>query len=167
MTEKTNKTAAPRLKTIVAPTGVFPVEVTVYNPDGSEAGAISFSCIARTQTAWSRERGQQFAKAVARQKAAEAKAKAKTEDEDAAAAEDGTVPEQAKAAEFDPTQLEKMFTERLGGDAEMAMHIAKGWDLDDEFSVANIAALEDAYPGAITDLVNNYSAKIHGARQGN
>ena len=77
------------------------------------------------------------------------------------------MPEQAKAAEFDPTQLEKMFTERLGGDAEMAMHIAKGWDLDDEFSVANIAALEDAYPGAITDLVNNYSAKIHGARTKN
>lgn len=166
MTEKTTKNAAPRLKTIVAPTGVFPVEVIVRGLDGSEAGAISFSCIARTQTAWSRERGQQFGKAVARQKAAEAKAKAKAESEDAPAAEEGA-PEQAKAAEFDPTQLEKMVTERLGGEAEMAMHIAKGWDLDDEFSVANIAALEDAYPGAITDLVNNYSAKIHCARQGN
>ena len=33
MTEKTTKNAAPRLKTIVAPTGVFPVEVIVRGLD--------------------------------------------------------------------------------------------------------------------------------------
>ena len=60
-----------------------------------------------------------------------------------------------------------MFSERIAGDAEMVLQVAKGWDLEDDFTLANITALEDTYPGAINDLVNNYSAKIHGARTKN
>ena len=154
MTDKTTK--APRIKSIAAPTGTFPVEVTVTSLSG-ESGTVTFDCMARTQSAWSRERGELYAKAIARQKAQEAKAKpAKADGEEAEA-----VPE------FDPTQLEKMFNERIAGDAEMALQVAKGWDLEDDFTIARLTALEDTYPGSVNALVNNYSAKIHGARTGN
>ena len=160
----TEKTKAPRIKSIAAPTGTFPVEVTVTSLSGG-SGTITFDCMARTQTAWSRERGDLYAKAIARQKAREAKAEASTA-KAASGGEDGAETTAAEA-EFDPKQLEKMFSERIAGDAEMVLQVAKGWDLEDDFTLANITALEDTYPGAINDLVNNYSAKIHGARTKN
>ena len=155
----TEKTKTPRIKSIAAPTGTFVVEVNVSDLNGN-AGVIGFDCISRTQTAWSRERGELFAQATARQKEREAKA---AKAADVVAADDAPAPE----PEFDPTQLEKMFIERIAGDAEMVLKIAKGWDLEDDFNQERIAAMEDAYPGAISELMSEYSKKIHGARTGN
>lgn len=157
----TEKTKAPRLKSIAAPTGTFPVEITVRDLCGVE-GTIVFDCFARTQTGWSRERGELFAQATERQKSREAKAKA------AKAARGGEgADEDEGAPDIDPAQLEQVFSERIRGDASMVLKVAKGWELDDDFTLEQISALEDTYPGAINDLLNKYSEKIHGARLGN
>lgn len=150
----TETTKAPRLKSIAAPTGTFPVEITVQGLTGAQ-GTITFDCIARTQTAWARERGQLFDQARARQKAQSDKAG------------DAGAPDGEPAKEFDPEQLASLVSAGIKGDAEMVPHIAKGWDLDDEFNIASLAAMEDAYPGATSSLLTGYSQKIHGHRLGN
>ena len=182
----------PRIKSIPAPTGTFPVEITVRSLQGEE-GIITFNCIARTQTAWARERGQLFEQARVRQKAhadkladADAAAAARAPAEPAPAAplaaegEDVAVAEAPPAAEaeaeaevvepgkpFDPERLLGIVSAGIKNDAEMVPSIAKGWDLDDEFSIATLSNMEDTYPGATTALVTAYSQKIHGARLGN
>lgn len=189
---ETNK--APRIKSIAAPTGTFPVEITVRSLQGEE-GTITFNCIARTQTAWARERGQLFEQARVRQKAhadkladadAAAAPAAPAPTEPARAAPPAAEGEAVAAAEaplpadvevevevvesgkpFDPERLLGIVSAGIKNDAEMVPSIAKGWDLDDEFSIATLSNMEDTYPGATTALVTAYSQKIHGARLGN
>lgn len=134
----TEATKAPRLKIIAAPTGTFPVEITVRQLDGTE-GAIVFQCIARTQTAWAKERDALQAMHDASQKTEE--------------------------AEHAP--LAGLFGGLIAKDAAIVPIMAKGWDLDNEFDLPSLKDMEDIYPGAVHALLNAYSAKIHGARLGN
>lgn len=154
----TETAKAPRLKSITAPTGTFPVEITVRDARGAE-GVITFDCIARTQTAWSRERDSLFAQAQAQRK----ERASDNEDKTATGDKEGVAPE----PELETAQLEKLVSGRLKLDADIVLRIAKGWDLDNDFNTDSFAALEDAYAGAIIDLVNEYSKKIHGNRLGN
>lgn len=134
----TDKAKAPRLKIIKAPTGTFPVEITVRDLDGTE-GTIAFQCIARSQTAWAKERDALQARHDAGQQAQDA----------------------------DKQPLARLFGDLIATDAAIVPSIATGWDLDNEFNLQSLQEMEDQYPGAVNALVNEYSKQIHGARLGN
>lgn len=52
-------------------------------------------------------------------------------------------------------------------DVEMVMAMATGWDLEDEFSKANVKALLDEYIDAGTATFNRYLDELTGARSKN
>jgi hypothetical protein len=50
---------------------------------------------------------------------------------------------------------------------EIIREVATGWDLDDEFTDANIAQLCSRFPGVHQKLWQAYDARIRGDRLGN
>lgn len=56
---------------------------------------------------------------------------------------------------------------RVLDDAEAILTVAEGWDLDDEFSEANVRRLVTAYPGAAREVLTRYVRELSGIRQGN
>jgi hypothetical protein len=133
----------------------FPVTITVRNLKGVES-TITFDCIPRTLTEWTKVGDQVRAEIAEKIKAEEVKAKAKAKKK----ADDG-------GESADPVKLEALVTERIQTDAGMGLKIAKGWSVTDQFGAAGLAKLENRFPGAIRDLSQAYSKRINGEREGN
>lgn len=51
--------------------------------------------------------------------------------------------------------------------AEMVVNCANGWDLTDEFTVANVEELEDSFGGTLAAFLSAYDAAIFQGRLGN
>lgn len=92
-------------------------------------------------------------------------------DENIAAAE--VEAQTAKNAELDPAGESQRVTvaENFATlDAARAKHvlkIAEGWDLDDEFTEANLLQFEDENPGTLTAIANAYAQAVAEARTKN
>lgn len=54
-----------------------------------------------------------------------------------------------------------------GDDAAMVMALAKGWELDDEYTADNVRLLVDSYAGAAGAILDTYFRELAGAREGN
>lgn len=52
-------------------------------------------------------------------------------------------------------------------DTDMAMQIATGWDLEDEFNRENIERLVDNFPGSARAMFQGYVGELMRAREGN
>lgn len=52
-------------------------------------------------------------------------------------------------------------------DAETLIDCVVGWDLDDEFTPANVKLFCNNYPGAAYAIVTDYMAELRGARAKN
>lgn len=79
-----------------------------------------------------------------------------------AAAEDGA----------EPAPVEKFsYVNAVDGDmrkmADLVMKFASGWDLEDEFSAANLIDMEDRFGGALNAVAQAYDAAIFHGRLGN
>lgn len=155
-------TKLPKLKTVKGPLGSFPVDITVTHLNGNQA-SITFDCIARAQTEWSKLRDATHAGIMLKIKAEKARQKAAAKEALAAREQDPAKEDDAAEA----IEFEKVFTERIKNDTDLALVVAQGWDLDDSFAPATISDMEDRFPGAINSLVSKYSEMIYGARKGN
>jgi hypothetical protein len=51
--------------------------------------------------------------------------------------------------------------------AERVLEVATGWDIDDAFTVDNLAQLENDFPGALLDIQNVYQSAVLEVRRKN
>lgn len=51
--------------------------------------------------------------------------------------------------------------------ASMVAQVATGWDLEDEFTIANLEDMEDRYGGSMDSFLGAYDAAIFHGRLGN
>lgn len=154
MTEK-----APALVCIDGPEeDSFPVDITVTNLKGVKS-TITFDCIPRTVSEWASEGDKIRAESRARLKAEEAKNAKKKPKKDGAHDE--------AYSDDDPVRVEAVVNDRINIDAKIALVIAKGWSVTDKYSAQALSKLENKFPGAISALLNEYSKRINGEREGN
>jgi hypothetical protein len=72
----------------------------------------------------------------------------------------------------EPAPAEKFsYLNAVGGDmrkmADLVLKLASGWDLEDEFSAANLIDMEDRFGGALGAVAQAYDAAIFHGRLGN
>lgn len=63
--------------------------------------------------------------------------------------------------------LEPRVSRSIANDARLVAQIAKGWDLEDPFTIAALEELEDRFGGALTDIVSRYDRAIYQGQLGN
>jgi len=63
----------------------------------------------------------------------------------------------------DKTMLQ-VVTEQIAVDAKSLFEIAKGWDLEESFTVENIERFENKYPGVIQAIGAAYRDALYGIR---
>lgn len=81
------------------------------------------------------------------------------------AAEEG---KDADAAELDETAtLASRVGRSIENDARLVLQIAKGWDVDDEFTAEALEELEDRFGGALGEIVTRYDRAIYQGQLGN
>lgn len=81
------------------------------------------------------------------------------------AAEEG---KDADAAELDETAtLASRVGRSIENDARLVLQIAKGWDVDDEFTAESLEELEDRFGGALGEIVTRYDRAIYQGQLGN
>ncbi len=90
----------------------------------------------------------EFAKLIDERTAIEKAATAKAEAEAVAAKEAGTAPLEKTIAQG--------FIEASKSAAEQVLQIASGWDLVDPFTMENLQALEDDFPGSLLAIQDAY-----------
>lgn len=78
----------------------------------------------------------------------------------------GVKPESA-SAEDQKFSLEEALAKTRDTNADYIMKVADGWNIDAEFSRANVAQLCDELPGVALEIMNTYRAAITEGRLGN
>jgi hypothetical protein len=68
---------------------------------------------------------------------------------------------------FDENTLTSAVNDALKTDASLVLKFAIGWDLEDEFSVENLQALENEFAGSLEAAANAYNLAVFHGRVGN
>lgn len=63
--------------------------------------------------------------------------------------------------------MEELMAKTADANAEYVMSVADGWNLDEEFSRANVEVLSDEVPAAVLAIMEAYRAAITEGRLGN
>ena len=72
-----------------------------------------------------------------------------------------------KPANLDEFSMRDLMARTAGANANYVMSVAEGWDLEDEFSRANVEQLSDEVPAAVLNIMEAYKAAITEGRLGN
>lgn len=154
---------ATKIKTLSGAPADFHIPITVQELDGSEAEII-FTCKGRTLKDWHPVFVQQLTDDANNMiEAAETQEAAKTASETKKKGE----AKPQKRLEFNAAELEEAVQKGLSRAIEIIRKVAGGWDLEDEFSDANLEALTSRYPGVHQALWAKYDERIRGNRLGN
>lgn len=155
-----------KIKSLVGAPPEFHLPIALKDLDGSDAEVI-FKCVGRTLRDWhplAIKRITDDANAMLEVEEAREGLEVKS-DEPAAAAPK----RKAKAKRFKVSgeELQQSIEKGLVQTTEIIREVATGWDLDDEFTDANIAQLCSRFPGVHQRLWQAYDARIRGDRLGN
>lgn len=195
MAEKVKSVPVTRIKRLAdgqAPTFTLPVEFKRL--DGSPV-QVDLQCKALRKTEWSKLKDDvqraalQAVKESVAESAPEAPAPAPEPDGDKAAADEDlldTAPPAAPAPTPAPAHapspydfieqamariaekgLEAGVRKNLEDDADLITKFATGWDLEDDFTAANLVEMEDRYGGFLGAALNAYDRAIYHGRVGN
>lgn len=63
--------------------------------------------------------------------------------------------------------LSDLYAKTAGSNAEYVLKIAEGWNLDEDFTAANVQQLADEVPAAVAAIMEAYQAAITEGRLGN
>jgi hypothetical protein len=155
-----------KIKSLVGAPPEFHLPIALKDLDGSDAEVI-FKCQGRTLRDWhplAIKRITDDANAMLEVEEARDGLEAKS-DEPAA----GAPKRKTKAKRFEVTgeELQQSIDKGLVQTTEIIREVATGWDLDDEFTDANLAQLCSRFPGVHQKLWQAYDARIRGDRLGN
>lgn len=163
-----------KIKSLVGAPPEFHLPIALKDLDGSDAEVI-FKCVGRTLQDWHplsvkrlTDDGNAMAE-VAEAYAAEAEAEAEKVEatEEAGPKRKSRAEAKSKLHEFSEEKAQAEINKGLARMAEIVREVATGWDLDDEFTDANIALLCSRFPGVHQKLWQAYDARIRGDRLGN
>lgn len=81
--------------------------------------------------------------------------------------EDAGVKQVSQSDEDQKFSLEEALAKTRDTNADYIMKVADGWNIDAEFSRANVAQLCDELPGVAVEIMNTYRAAVTEGRLGN
>lgn len=155
-----------KIKSLVGAPPEFHLPVALKDLDGSDAEVI-FKCVGRTLRDWhplAIKRITDDANAMLEVEEAREGPEVKSDEPATAAPKRKT---KAKRFEVSGEELQQSIDKGLVQTTEIIREVADGWDLDDEFTDANIALLCSRFPGVHQKLWQAYDARIRGDRLGN
>ncbi|MPS98609.1 MAG: hypothetical protein E2581_08925 [Pseudomonas sp.] len=155
-----------KIKSLVGAPPEFHLPIALKDLDGSDAEVI-FKCVGRTLRDWhplAIKRITDDANAMLEVEEAREALEAKSDEPAAAAPKRKT---KATRFEISDEDLQQSIDKGLVQTTEIIREVATGWDLDDEFTDANIALLCSRFPGVHQKLWQAYDARIRGDRLGN
>lgn len=167
-----------KIKTLTGNPADFPLPIKVHELDGTEAEII-LTFKGRTLRDWhpiavkqmTDDANNLLAAENAQQEARESSEAGANGAESAADEEAKRKPrkksEKLKPMEFDPAAVEETMKTGLKRSTDVIRLLANGWDLDIEFSDANIELLCTTYPGVHQTAWAEYDRRIRGNRLGN
>lgn len=81
--------------------------------------------------------------------------------------EDAGVKQVSQSDEDQKFSLEEALAKTRDTNADYILKVADGWNIDAEFSRANVAQLCDELPGVAVEIMNTYRAAVTEGRLGN
>lgn len=149
-----------KLKTLAGAPADFAMPVTLKNLQGEDVEII-FTCIGRTLLDWHPIYGQRLTD--------EANAAMEQADKAEAAKEaaEGEEGKKRKPLKYDAKEVQKNMQDSLARGVALVREVAKGWDLEDEFSDENIKLMIAKFPGSQQQVHQEYHQRILGNRTKN
>lgn len=162
-----------KIKSLVGAPPEFHLPIALKDLDGSDAEVI-FKCQGRTLRDWHplsvkriADDGNAMAEVADAYAEAEAAAEKVEADQEAAPKPKSRARAKPKRYEVSEEKVQAEIDKGLARTADIIREVATGWDLDDEFTDANIANLCSRFPGVHQKLWQAYDDRIRGDRLGN
>jgi len=177
MAEKVKSIPAIVIKRLGSQAPKFTLAVPITLLDGTLA-QVNLDCKALRKTEWAKLRDDVYRNSLQSAQAALEPAK----EEPAADAKPAKGKKAAPAPAAEPAApsfiqeamdriaergMEAGVRDGLKNDTKLIMQFAEGWDLEDEFTEANLQALEDEFGGTMVAAVQAYDRAIYQGRLGN
>lgn len=161
----------------------FDMPVDIQKLDGTPA-RLTLRCKALKKTEWAGIKDARQREAIEATLNAKVAAETKAQDKPASdeKATKGKAKPKAPAADipkdanalrevvlrtFDENTLTSAVNDALKTDASLVLKFAIGWDLEDEFTAANLEALENEFAGSLEAAANAYNLAVFHGRVGN
>ncbi|MDH5858990.1 phage tail assembly chaperone [Lampropedia aestuarii] len=154
-----------KLKTLQGAPKDFDLPVSLDNLDGSQSEII-FKCIGRTLRDWQplylqRLAGEVNAKIDAQDKLDQ---QAQAPEEGAKKSKKKEATSEAKRIAINEEEIRETLESSLNSPVEIIQEVARGWDLEDDFTSDNLKELINRYPGVQAKLFQQYHERILGNR---
>lgn len=154
------------LKSLSGPVEPFTVPVDVLDLSGNEL-VINFLGIPRTRDEWlpigqklMNDRLEKAKKAIGDAPIDDPELKLETKEQITAHREKRI----KEMTDLQKRDLAKEYKGSIAEQIEEALKVAQGWELDDDFTKANLAKVEGRFPGCLRELVEKYGRVLNGER---